>query len=220
MPYYLPPGMQSAQGALQSAQQYQAATPEGRTAIRGKGSLASRAVNWAGQRNAPQIGANPYLGQWNTLLGQLGQQANGQGPSLASQAFSQASAAGLRQQQSLAAGGSAGAARQAGMNMARINQGQAAGFANARLQEQMAARQALVQALQGAGNAWFQPQAANLQATMGTPTNGQMLLGTLGQVAGIGGMLFGGPGGAAGAQAAKNWIGPPGGSGNSYTGVY
>jgi hypothetical protein len=47
----------------------------------------------------------------------------------------------------------------------------------------MMARQALIQALQGGQNAWFQPQQANLSATMGTPTNGQMLTGFIGQLA-------------------------------------
>lgn len=132
--------------------------------------------NWGGQRNAPQIQQNPYMGDWGALLTQLKGQVNGQGPSLAGNAYNQAHAQGLRDQMSMSAGGSAGQARQAGMNMQRMNQGLAAGYSNARLQEQLANQQALQAALTNAGNAWFMPQQANLQAQVQTPTNGQQLL--------------------------------------------
>ena len=75
-------------------------------------------------------------------------------------------------------------------NMGKANAGLAQGYSNARLQEQMAARQQLQGALSGAGTAWFQPQQANLQATLGTQSNGQQLMGVLGQflpaIAGLG----------------------------------
>jgi hypothetical protein len=61
------------------------------------------------------------------------------------------------------------------MNMTRMNQGLAHGYGNARLQEQLAARQQLSGAIGGAGAAWFAPQAANLQAQLAQPTNMQML---------------------------------------------
>lgn len=131
--------------------------------------------SWAQKKNAPQIEQNPYLGDWGSLIGQLQQTASGQGPSLAGGAYQQAHAQGLQDQRSMAAGGSAGQARQAGMNMTGMNQGLAQGYSNARLQEQLAAQQSLQGALAGAGNAWFQPQQANLQSQMATQTNGQML---------------------------------------------
>lgn len=157
----------------------------------GIGGAAQRFGNWAGQRNAPQIGENPYMGQWGTLLSQLQQQAAGQGPSLAQNAYREAHDQGMAGVQAMSRGGSAGAAR-GGMNMmGRMNQGLAQGYSNARLQEQLAARQQLQAALTGAGNAWFQPQQMNLQAMMGTPTNLQTLLNMLQQ------------GGMAGAQIAS-----------------
>lgn len=141
------------------------------------------AMGWMGQKNAPQIPQNPYLGDWGSLIGQLQKTASGTGPSLAGNAYQQAHAQGLRDQRSMAAGGSAGAARQAGMNMVHMNQGLAAGYSNARLQEQLAAQQALAGALAQAGNAWFQPQQANLQAQLGTPSNGQQMMNFLQQLA-------------------------------------
>jgi hypothetical protein len=153
---------------------------------------AKSAWQWGQQRNAPQIGPNPYQEQWAPLLSQLQQQASGEGPSLAGDAFKQANATGMNQQLAMARGGSAGGARQAGMNMAGMNQGLAQGYANARLQEQLAARQMLTQALQGAGNMWFQPQDANLRAQVGTPNNMQQMLSFLMQAGQIGGMAAGG----------------------------
>lgn len=147
---------------------------------------AQSAMGWAGKKpTAPQIPSNPYLGDWGSLIGQLQQTASGQGPSLAGGAYQQAHAQGLQDQRSMAAGGSAGQARQAGMNMTRLNQGLAQGYSNARLQEQLAAQQSLMAALSGAGNAWFQPQQANLQAQMGVmgmPSNGQQLMNFLMQL--------------------------------------
>lgn len=150
--------------------------------------------NWMGKKNAPQIPQNPYLGDWGALLGQLQQTAAGKGPSLAAGAYQQAHGQALQDQRSMAAGGSAGQARQAGMNMVKQNQGLAQGVSQVRLQEQLAAQQALQAALTGAGNAWFQPQAANLQATLGTQTNGQQLLNFLQQLGMGAGTLAAGKG--------------------------
>jgi hypothetical protein len=87
--------------------------------------------------------------------------------------------------------GSPGQARQAGINMGRINQGQAFGYSNARLQEQLAARNQLQGALGGASQSWFQPQAANLQAQLASPTNLQMLMSFLSQMGAGGATLAG-----------------------------
>ncbi len=140
-------------------------------------------MNWMKKKNYPQIGANPYQGGMDSLIGQLQQQASGKGPSLAENAYRQAHAQGLQDQQSMAAGGSAGQARQAGLNTARLTQGLAAGSSNARLQEQMAAQQSLQQALTGAGNMWFQPQQANLQSQLGAKANWEKTLGGAGDIA-------------------------------------
>lgn len=149
--------------------------------------------DWGKERStAPQMPDNPYQSQWGGLIDQLRQTANGQGESLAGDAFKQASDEGLRQQMTMAHGGSPGAARQAGINMGNINQGQAFGYSNARLQEQLAARQQLQQALTNAGNAWFQPQQQNLQAQLQSPTNMQMLTNFLGQIFSAGGTVAGG----------------------------
>lgn len=143
-----------------------------------------QAANWWNKKNAPQIGQNPYLGNYGGLISQLQTQAAGGGPSLAGNAYVQAHNQGIHDQMSMAAGGSAGQVRQAGQNVGRMSQSLAGGYSNARLQEQLAAQQALQGALSGASNAWFMPQAANLQATMNTQTNGQQLLGFLSQLGG------------------------------------
>lgn len=139
--------------------------------------------DWWNHKNAPQIGANPYQGGWDSLISQLQMQGNGEGPSLAGNAYKQAQQTGMQNMLSMSRGGSAGAARGGQMAMGRMNQGMAQGYSNARLQEQMMARQQLQAALAGAGNAWFQPQQANLQAQLGTQSNGQQLTGFVSQLA-------------------------------------
>ncbi len=153
-------------GGAKAAEDYARQNPNS-----GLGGVFNSVSDWLGQKQN-QIGTNPYQGQWNNLIGQLSKQASGQGPSMAGDAFKQASDHAMQQQMALARGGTAGGARQAGMNMGQLGQGQAFGYANARLQEQMAAKQALMQALQGAGNAWWQPQQAN----QGQPNNLQTAL--------------------------------------------
>ncbi len=153
---------------------------------------------WFNKKNAPQIGQNPYMGGWNDLVGQLQQQSssNYAGPSLAGNAYNQAHGQAMSDYATMSHGGSAGAARQGQRNMGMANAQLAAGYSNARLQEQMAARQQLQGALAGAGNAWFQPQQANLQATMGTQSNGQQLMNFLSQLtSGLGSLGVGGGGG-------------------------
>lgn len=147
----------------------------------------------------PQIGDNPYQGNWNGLIGQLEQQARGEGPSLAGNAYNQAHGQAMQDYQAMSHGGSAGAARMAQRNMGMANQGLAAGYSNARLQEQLAARQMLQGALGGAGAAWFAPQQANQNAmsnfyssagSNGT-TNMQQLTGLLQQLGMAGGKIAG-----------------------------
>ncbi len=160
-------------------------------------------------QGSPYVGASPYQGGFNSLINQLTQQANGQGPSLAGNAYNQASNQAMAQQSALSQGGaSAGAGRQAAMNMANIGQGQAAGYANARGQEQVASQSALSQALAAGNNADFQRQQQNsnawqdilaqqlgitkaqLQAMMGQQSNFQTLGGLVqgaGAAAGVAG---------------------------------
>jgi hypothetical protein len=171
---------------------------------------AKGAKQWAGEKNAPTIGENPYLPDWRDLVTQLQQQAMGNGPSLAGDAYKQANATGMRNVMAMSRGGTAGAARAGQMQMGRMQQGLSQGYANARLQEQLMARQMLAQALSGAGNAWFQPQQANMNAEMNTQSNGQQLLSFGSQLAGIGGQFLGGKPPAA---QPTYWTGPPGGSG-------
>jgi hypothetical protein len=154
---------------------------------------AKMAWEWGKKRdNVPQIDQNPYMGNWNSLIGQLEQQASGKGPSLAGDAYKQAHQTGMNNLMAMSRGGSAGGTRMAGRQMGQMNQGLSQGYANARLAEQLAARQALSQSLMGAGNAWFQPQQANLQATMATPTNMQMLTKMLSEGGGAAAKLSGG----------------------------
>lgn len=143
---------------------------------------AKAAWEWGkGRPMAPEMPANPYQQNWGSLVTQLEAQSRGDGPSLAGDAYKMAHAQGMRGMQSMSRGGSAGAARAGMLGMGRMNQGLAQGYSNARLQEQLAARSQLTQALGGAGDAWFRPQYANLQAQLGTPSNAQMLMNFLQQ---------------------------------------
>lgn len=166
------------------------------------GPTAQDAYTWGSQRpQGPQIEQNPYLsmpGGYNDLIGQLNRQASGQGPSLAGNAYREANQQGMHDVQAMSRGGSAGAARGGMQQMGQLTQGLQQGYSNARLQEQLAARQQLQAALAGASNAWFQPQQANLSATMGQQTNMQQLTSFLQQIGAVGGKLSG-AGGAGGA---------------------
>lgn len=94
-------------------------------------------------------GRNPYAGQeWGGLVGQLQQQASGQGPSLAMDAYRKASQDNMGALSSMANGSnSPAAARQAMIQQGRVGQGMAAGLSTARTQEQMAAQDSLARAL-------------------------------------------------------------------------
>ena len=169
---------------------------------KGVGDYVEQAKNWWNDKNAPQIGANPYMSNWGALVSQLTQQANGKGPSLAGEAYKQAHQTGMQNVLAMSRSGSAGGAQAGMQTLGRMNQGLAQGYSNARLQEQLAARQQLQAALAGAGNAWFQPQQANLQATMATPSNGQQLTSFVSQLASSFAPFLGGGGGGGGGGGA------------------
>lgn len=107
------------------------------------------------------IGANPYQGGWDNLIAQLRQQSMGTGPSMAGNQYMAASQDAMNQQLAMSHGRSAGAARGAAQNMSNIGMGQAQGYADAALKERLGATAQLGGALQGAGQAWWQPQQAN-----------------------------------------------------------
>lgn len=148
--------------------------------------------DWFGERSAPSIQQDPYQKNWRGLIGQLEAQSRGDGPSLAGDAFKQATQTGMNNVRSMSRGGTAGAVRQGQTQMGRLNQGLAQGYSNARLQEQLAARQMLTGALQGAGQAWFLPQHANLLAQLQSPTHLQQLMGIASQLFSAGGIMAGG----------------------------
>jgi hypothetical protein len=154
------------------------------------------------------MGGNPYQGQWDSLIGQLSQQ----GTPLSDQAFRNASDTAINQTAALSRGGSAGGARQAGMNLSNTQAKMGADYQTAKLQEEMARRQALMGALGGAGNAWWQPASANFGALQNSPTNLQMLTNFLGQAGAIGGMAAGGipKVGGAGGITGGTQMGPTG----------
>lgn len=143
------------------------------------------------------MGQNPYLGTWSALIGQLMQQAQGKGPSLAQNAYRQASDDAMSGQMAMARNGGAGSARTAAYNMGHVQQGLAQGLAQARAQEQLGSYGALMSALGGAGTAWFQPNAANLQSALAQqqiyaqqPSRGQQVTGFLGNtLSGLGSVL-------------------------------
>lgn len=117
------------------------------------------------------IGANPYQQGWDSLIGQLQAQSQGMGPSLADSQYRAAHQDALASQLALSRGRGPGAARQGMMNMGRMGQGLAQGAAQARLQEQLAAQQALAGAMSSAGQADFQRAYANQNAYTGVMNN-------------------------------------------------
>jgi hypothetical protein len=146
---------------------------------------------------APQVDPNnPYTGGYNGLIQQLQQQSTGAGPSLAGNAYREAHDQGMNDLASAGHGGSAGSARTAQLGMSNMTAGLSAGYSNARLQEQLAARQQLQAALSGASAAYYTPQLANQSALLealkikyGQQTNGQQLTGTLQQLGQAGGQI-------------------------------
>lgn len=162
-------------------------------AVGGKGLSgdAQDAWNWGKQRSmAPQMGQSPYQGSWDALIGQL--QLQGNSTPMADNAFRQAKDNAMQQSLAMSRGGSAGGARQAGMSLAQANNGIMGNYANAKLQEQMMARQSLMGALGGAGQSWWGPQNANFQAQLSTPSNMQMLTDFMQKNLGTGAKMAGG----------------------------
>lgn len=143
------------------------------------------------------LGANPYQGGWDALIGQLRQQASGQGPSLAAQQYQQANQTAMANQLAMArAGRSPGAAYNASNNMNALNQGLSAGVAQARTQEQLGSQQALAGALSGAGNADLQRALANQQAYWSMiqqknaqPSDFEKVMGVGSQLLGMGALM-------------------------------
>lgn len=155
-------------------------------------------------------GQSAFAGkEWGGLVSQLQAQANGTGPSMAQDAYRQASQDTGAQLGSMARGsGSASAARNALMQQGRIGQGMAQGLASARTGEMLAGQQALTGALSqrdqinsgayqnilgqqlGLSEQQLRAQQANQQyqlGLLGTPTVAQKWLGAASQVAaGIG----------------------------------
>lgn len=118
-------------------------------------------------------GRSPFAGdEWGALIGQLQQRASGQGPSLAEMDYRRAAQDTVAALGSLSRGSATpGAARAAMIQQGRIGQGMAAGLAQARTAEQMAAQQALTGALgardQLNQNAYLNVLAQQLGLSMG-----------------------------------------------------
>lgn len=97
----------------------------------------------------------PYLDPATMKL--LQDRAMGNGPSVAGDAFKNASQLGMAQQLAMSrSAGSAGAGRMAAQNMGNMNQGMANGYATARNQEMQGATGQLLGAQQGNQQAWLE----------------------------------------------------------------
>jgi hypothetical protein len=152
------------QGELDRAKNIQAPTSQAAQLGKTTGALAQNAtgatvagpmmINGPGaapQANAAQLDqsqANQMRSAQSGLVGQLQQQANGQGPSLATSQMNAGMAANRAAQMSQAAsqrgfGNTAGAMRQAAYQTGAQNQTTAIASGQARIQEQLAARQQL-----------------------------------------------------------------------------
>lgn len=141
----------------------------------------------------PKLPVNPYQSQWDALLNQLRDQANGIGPSVAQQQYRQAQQQAMGSMISLSHGRGPGAARLATQGMTQIGEGETSGLALAKTQEMMAAKQAYEQALAAASSQAGAAQLAQFQANQNTPSGGKQLLGDAAQVAAIVAMMHGKP---------------------------
>lgn len=118
--------------------------------------LYGQLFNRPGQEQAQQ-----YLGQGQPYLDpatmkMLQDRAMGNGPSIAGDAFRNASQQGMTQQLAMSRNaGSSGAGRMAAQNMGNINQGMANGYATARNAEMQGASGQYLQAQQGNQQAWL-----------------------------------------------------------------
>ena len=119
-------------------------------------------------------GQTKYDKSMSPLLGQLQNTALGQGPSMAQEQFANANAQALQNQLALSRGRNAGQARQAGVNMANINQNLASGMTQAGIQERNQAAQQFMQGTNMQQNnalARNQQYLAALQLQLAQPTN-------------------------------------------------
>lgn len=175
-----------------------------------------------------------YQEQFDEYLKGLQDMAAGRGESLAEQQFKAASG---QAQQQIAMQGASGrgnvgqAQRMVTQAQGQVGQGLAQGSAMARLQEQMAAKQQLGQAIMQGDQStlahqqqWLQymqakmglsaEEAQNLlgyfQSQVGQPTTGDKIMNFGSTIAGMMGAAGGGGGGGA---PSIPWQGPPGGSG-------
>jgi hypothetical protein len=113
---------------------------------------------------SPYVQGSKQAGNYNQLIGMLTARANGQGPSIAGDAYSQASANSMNQAASLSNGASAGSARAAMQQMGNINQGLSQGYATARNQEMVGATGQLTGAIGAADTSDLARDKANQDA--------------------------------------------------------
>ena len=112
---------------------------------------------------APDIGTNPYQGDWQTLIQTLRDKAAGKGESVAGRDYMKANNDLMQQVAGLSHSGSAGATAAATGAAERLGENQVGGYARARAQEMAGAQDALTGALSGASSSWNQQQQLQLQ---------------------------------------------------------
>lgn len=205
-------GIDKGENALANGFQYMTTTPGQKLANDDRQML----MNQMGS-GSPYLVNSQQTGNWNGLIKQLQQQSNGQGPSLAGDAYNNASNNAMSQAIAMSHGSTAGAAR-AGMNqLGNVQAGMANGLANARNQEIMGARSQLGGAINGAEqtdlarqkanqDAWLQllnQQMGLTKAQMGLPTPMQQLGPVIQGAGNIAKTFAGGGSGAAGPNQMK-----------------
>lgn len=108
----------------------------------------------------------PYKNSYDEFLGQLKNQAMGNGPSLAENMYRQRQGEGLQQMLSMQAGRNPGMARQAAYAGGQMQQGLNSAATDARLAEQQQAQQMYGGMLNSANQADFQRSATDLQSRL------------------------------------------------------
>lgn len=119
---------------------------------------------WLKQNNGYISSTSSQQPQANALVSMLMDRANGVGPSVAGDAYNQASANAMNNAIALSHGNSAGASRAALQQIGNVNQGLAQGYASARNQEMSTAAGQAGAAITGADNLQLQRDKANQQA--------------------------------------------------------
>lgn len=135
-------------------------TPGTEQADRDRGQIAP----YLQQGNPYVSGASPQQGNYNALIKMLQERASGSGPSVAGDAYKQASDNSMNNAMALSHGSSPGAARAALQQIGGINQGLAQGYASARNQEMSSATGQLGGAIGSADNSQLQRDKANQEA--------------------------------------------------------